>query len=85
MSEHGNTIPEQCLLAMPNFQKTEVAIAKRPGGWYFGEGWSEFVYNNHVSNGEWLTFTYTGDGLFYVKRFLFTSGCPPRSDLESKC
>lgn len=47
--------------------------------WFLEKGWPEFVKENSVEEGDFLTFAYAGNATFYVKVFA-VNGCRKRVD-----
>ncbi|KAG6408692.1 hypothetical protein SASPL_131711 [Salvia splendens] len=83
VAEHGEELPFDCRLVMPNGSRWPVRVLNIASGCYFCVGWSEFWRGNKISHGETLCFTLVDVGIFHVKRYKSGSGCPPRSDLIS--
>ncbi|KAG6394542.1 hypothetical protein SASPL_145131 [Salvia splendens] len=82
IATHGESLPEDCTVEMPNGRKWNVKIKRRTCGWYFKQGWAEFVYRNHIHNGDFLTFIYPATGVFHITHYDFMSGCIPARDIE---
>lgn len=55
----------------------KVRINKINDDLYFEEGWPEFVQEDSLAHGEFLTLSYAGDSKFYVKIFT-PNGCRKR-------
>lgn len=47
--------------------------------WFFQKGWPEFVQENSLEDGDFLTFCYSGNSTFCVKVFS-PNGCTKRAD-----
>ncbi|KAG6436359.1 hypothetical protein SASPL_101255 [Salvia splendens] len=84
VAEHGDDLPFDCRLVMPNGSRWPVRLLKIASGCHFCVGWSEFWHGNNIFHGEKLTFTLVDMGIFHVKRYKSGTGCPPRGDLESE-
>lgn len=82
VTRYAELLPEQCTLEMPNGVRWPVQIKKKYSGLYFGNGWSDFVYRIHLSNGDFMNIIYVGDGVFHFDRYNFVSGCIPMGDFE---
>ena len=67
---------------LPNKRSWEVVLLNIASGCHFRTGWSDFVRDNNLRDGDTLAFTLVSDGIFDVKRYLARSGCPPRRDIE---
>ncbi|VVB10381.1 unnamed protein product [Arabis nemorensis] len=44
----------------------KIVVMKKPDGVYFGKGWSKFVEDNQLKDGDSLMFLYDGDRIFEV-------------------
>lgn len=53
----------------------KVAMFKRRDEVYFGQGWSKFVEDNRLSDGDVMTFVYDGSRSFTVSIFGGSRGC----------
>ncbi|XP_047978709.1 B3 domain-containing protein Os03g0212300-like [Salvia hispanica] len=82
VAENGNSLPFRCRLVLPNKRSWEVVLLNIASGCHFRTGWSDFVRDNNLRDGDTLAFTLVSDGIFDVKRYLARSGCPPRRDIE---
>lgn len=51
--------------------------------WYLQKGWPQFVQDNSLTHGDFLTFSYNGKSTFYVKVFA-TNGCRKISASEAE-
>ncbi|KAG6403670.1 hypothetical protein SASPL_135898 [Salvia splendens] len=82
VAEHGDDLPFDCRLVMPNGSRWQVRLLKIASGCHFCVGWPEFWRGNNISHGEILTFTLVDVGIFHVKSYKSGTGCPPRGDLD---
>ncbi|KAL2478123.1 putative B3 domain-containing protein [Forsythia ovata] len=73
----GGKIPRKVMLGTPSNLSWQVRINKINDDLFFEGGWPEFVQENSLAHGEFLTFCYAGNSKFYVKIFS-TNGCRKR-------
>ncbi|CAI9784632.1 unnamed protein product [Fraxinus pennsylvanica] len=73
----GGKLPRKVMLGTSSNLFWKVRINKINDDLFFEEGWLEFVQENSLAHGEFLTFSYAGDSKFYVKIFA-TNGCRKR-------
>ncbi|XP_047963757.1 B3 domain-containing protein At3g06220-like [Salvia hispanica] len=82
VGRHGGGLPHQCILVMPRRRIWGVTLLKIANGYFFRNGWRQFVEDNNITHLDFLTFTWLGGGTFHVKRYDFGSGCPPKIDFN---
>ncbi|KAK4414263.1 putative B3 domain-containing protein [Sesamum alatum] len=78
----GGNIPRIARLTRePGLLSWQVSVSRNDEHWFLGEGWAEFVQENSVENGDFLTFSYVGNSTFSVKVF-GPNGC--RKSIEDR-
>ncbi|KAL2538296.1 LEAF RUST 10 DISEASE-RESISTANCE LOCUS RECEPTOR-LIKE PROTEIN KINASE-like 2.1 [Forsythia ovata] len=73
----GGKIPRKVMLGTPSNLSWQVRINKINDDLFFEGGWPEFMQENSLAHGEFLTFCYADNSKFYVKIFS-TNGCRKR-------
>ncbi|XP_019232526.1 PREDICTED: B3 domain-containing protein At1g16640-like isoform X2 [Nicotiana attenuata] len=60
-------IPSNYMLEDLAGESWKVVVEKNDNDFFFMGGWPDFVWNNNLEFGEFLTFSYAGNSHFYVK------------------
>ncbi|KAL1564641.1 B3 domain-containing protein-like protein [Salvia divinorum] len=63
VADHGNMIPFECTLVMPNGNSSLVGLLNIASGCHFRTGWAEFVRQNDIRHGDSLVFTLVGPNI----------------------
>ncbi|KAG6432747.1 hypothetical protein SASPL_104333 [Salvia splendens] len=73
VAEHGDDLPFDCRLVMPNGTRWPVRLLKIASGCHFCVGWSEFWRGNNIAHEEKLGFTLVDVGIFHFKNIALYS------------
>ncbi|KAF3666619.1 hypothetical protein FXO38_08997 [Capsicum annuum] len=60
-------VPSICMLEDLAARSWKVVVEKKDDNFFFMEGWVDFVLENNLEFGDFLTFSYAGNSKFYVK------------------
>ncbi|PHT62014.1 hypothetical protein T459_34130 [Capsicum annuum] len=60
-------VPSICMLENLAARSWKVVVEKKDDNFFFMEGWVDFVLENNLEFGDFLTFSYAGNSKFYVK------------------
>ncbi|KAH0666966.1 hypothetical protein KY290_029122 [Solanum tuberosum] len=60
-------IPSICVLEDLAARTWKVVVERNDGDFFFMESWPDFVLDNNLEYGDFLTFSYAGNSKFYVK------------------
>ncbi|KAK6140480.1 hypothetical protein DH2020_025761 [Rehmannia glutinosa] len=79
MGKFGGNIPTIVTLRRPSGMTWQVEMKRSINEqyWSFQKGWPEFVKENLVEDGDFMTFSYAGNSVFCVKLFA-KNGCRKR-------
>ncbi|XP_042016336.1 B3 domain-containing protein REM20-like [Salvia splendens] len=75
-------LPLECRLVRPNGIGWTLQLFRLGSGSRFRDGWPEFVHDNLLKHGDFLTSTLADVGIFHVKRYDVRTGVPPLTDSE---
>ncbi|CAN8327490.1 unnamed protein product [Cochlearia groenlandica] len=79
--ELPSRLPESAILQRTGGCFWRVAMMKKRDEVYFGQGWSKFVVDNHLIDGDILSFVYDGDHIFEVSIYGSGGGCKETRDV----
>ncbi|GFP93952.1 B3 domain-containing protein at4g34400 [Phtheirospermum japonicum] len=79
IEKFGENIPTKVTLRRPNMRTWQVDVKKIDEHWFLEKGWPQFVKENSVQDGDFLTFSYAGNSIFFFKVFA-RNGCRKRVD-----
>ncbi|XP_057763597.1 putative B3 domain-containing protein Os03g0621600 isoform X2 [Salvia miltiorrhiza] len=84
IEKFGGNIPTTCTIErQPRGVSWQVELNRVNDGWFFQKGWPNFVEDNLLREGDFLTFCYHGKSLFYVKIFS-PNGCEKEGASSSR-
>ncbi|KAI3445199.1 hypothetical protein Pfo_001864 [Paulownia fortunei] len=83
IKKFGGDIPTIVTLRRPSGISWQVDMKRFNDHWFFQKGWPEFVQENSIEDGDFLTFCYAGNSIFCVKVYA-RNGCRKRVDNSSR-
>ncbi|KAL3623293.1 hypothetical protein CASFOL_032109 [Castilleja foliolosa] len=77
IEKFGGEIPAAVTLRRPGMMTWQVDVKKIDEHLFLEKGWPQFVKDNSVEDGDFMTFSYAGNSMFFVKIFA-RNGCRKR-------